>query len=314
MRRLYTKGTKERIIKTLKGLLLSLLLHLFILLLLILSFKEVKLPPPGGEEKKISLDLSKFVPPLAPKPVVIPPQPKPVPVIPPTPPLVKKEPLKEVITPSPMAKKKLLDNKKRLTVMKKESEENNTTQKVSKEEKKTVKKEVKKKEEKIVKKETRKKVLKPIKPKKQQRSKDLLANALMGAASPSMYSASQPASSGSYAAKMIQQLYGNEFNSFSPTQKKFIENNLGTIHRITQHTLTQNGYPSVAVQTRQQGTNIVSFYLHPNGDITGLELKRRMGYEALDQNTLDVIRIAYKDYPLPNQKTKILFYVTYRLY
>jgi TonB family protein len=126
---------------------------------------------------------------------------------------------------------------------------------------------------------------------------------------------SRPTSNaGSYGEKMIKKLYGSEFNTFSPTQQKFIRNNLSTIHRITQNTLTQNGYPDVAVRTRQQGTNVVSFYLHPNGDISGLTLKTPIGYSALDQNTLDVIRIAYKDYPLPNQKTKIVFYVMYTLY
>jgi TonB family protein len=279
-----------------------------------LTFKDVVFPPPGGKEQKISLNLSKFVPPPAPKPVVIPPKPKPLPVIPPTPQPVKKEPVKEVIIPALVAKKKLLDDKKRLVVEKKESEENNVTKTVPKKEKKLVKKEVKKKPKKIVKKETKKRVVKRTKPKKRRRSKDPLANALMGSAGTSMYPTSRRSSSGSYAAKMIKQLYGNEFNSFSPTQKKFIQNNLGTIHRITQRTLIRNGYPRVAVQTKQQGTNVVSFYLHPNGDITGLRLKRRMGYEALDQNTLDVIRIAYKNYPLPNKKTKIMFYVTYTLY
>jgi len=279
-----------------------------------LAFKEVVLPPPGGEEKKISLDLSRFLPPPAPKPVVIPPESKPVPVMPPVSQPVKKELLKEVITPTPMAKKKLLDDRNRLVVEKKESEENNITQEITKKEKKIVKKEVKKKQEKVVKKETKKRVAKRMKPQKRKRSKDPLANALMGSAGTSLYPSSRQASSGGYAAKMIKQLYGNEFNSFSPTQKKFIQNNLGTIHRITQRTLTQNGYPRVAVQTRQQGTNVVSFYLHPNGDITGLKLTKSMGYEALDQNTLEVIRIAYKNYPLPNKKTKIMFYVTYRLY
>jgi protein TonB len=75
-----------------------------------------------------------------------------------------------------------------------------------------------------------------------------------------------------------------------------------------------NGYPDIAVRTGQQGTNVVTFYLHPNGDISGLRLLRPMGYEALDKNTLEVIRIAYKDYPRPKEKTKITFFVTYRLY
>ena len=130
---------------------------------------------------------------------------------------------------------------------------------------------------------------------------------------PQQYSPSRSSSS-AYNAQMIRRLYGPEFETFSQTQKKFIKNNLSTIHRITQQTLTLNGYPEIAARTGQQGTNVVSFYLHPNGDISQLRLKRDIGYQALDQNTLDVIRIAYKDYPLPNKKTKIIFYVQYTLY
>ena len=158
------------------------------------------------------------------------------------------------------------------------------------------------------------KITKKQKPK---RSKDALANALMGSGTsmfPQQYTPSAPASAGAYGAQMIQRLYGSEFNTYSQTQKKFIKNNLGTIHRITQRTLSMNGYPEIAVRTGQQGTNIVSFYLHPNGDISNLRLKRDIGYQALDQNTLDVIRIAYKDYPLPNKKTRIIFHVQYSLY
>ncbi len=289
------------------------------MLLFVVTFKDVVFPPPGGKEQKISLNLSQFAAPPAPKPVVIPPKPKPVPVIPPTPQPVKKEPIKEelakeVIPPTPVVKKKLLDEKKRLVVEKKESEENNVTKVVPK---KVVKK-------KIVKKKTKKRVVKRTKAKraqnkkvqkrkKQKRSKDPLANALMGSGT-SMFPTSRPSSSGSYGSRIIKQLYGKEFNTFSPTQKKFIKNNLGRIHRITQRTLTQNGYPRVAVRTGQEGTNVVSFYLHPNGNITGLKLKKHIGYAALDQNTLEVIRIAYKEYPLPKKKTKIVFYVKYSIY
>ena len=127
-------------------------------------------------------------------------------------------------------------------------------------------------------------------------------------------SQSKPSSGGSYSANMINKLYGSEFNGYTATQKKFIQHNLGIIHRITQRTLIRNGYPEVSVRTKQQGTNVVSFYLHPNGDISDLRLKRKIGYTALDKNTLEVIRIAYKDYPLPNQKTKIVFYVQYSIY
>ena len=260
-----------------------------------------------------------------PKPVVVPPKPKPMPVIPPLPkPIVEKKikPKQEV---QPI-KKKVLDERKKIFAQK-STEDNNVT----KVEKKPVEKKIKKKiEKKIVKKEVKKKPAKKVKVKKVQkkrvvkkrkpkrqpkRSNDPLANMLMGAGTSMVpKQIRRPSSSGSYGDRMINDLYGGEFKTYSPTQKKFIRNNLGTIHRITQRTLIQNGYPETAVRTRQQGTNVVSFYLHPNGDISGLKLKTRIGYQALDQNTLDVIRIAYKDYPLPNKKTKIIFYVRYSMY
>lgn len=220
--------------------------------------------------------------------------------------------------PTPVVKKKLIEDKQRTFVEKVSKEDNNITKsKTKKETKKQAKKQpVKKKAspKKVVKKRVvKKKVQQKSRPKRKQ-SKNPLANALMGSGSSMYPSASTPASSGGYSAKMINQLYGKEFNTFTPSQKKFIKHNLGIIHRITQRTLTRNGYPEIAVRTRQQGTNIVSFYLHPNGDISKLRLKTKIGYEALDKNTLEVIRIAYKDYPLPNKKTKIVFYVQYSIY
>ena len=149
--------------------------------------------------------------------------------------------------------------------------------------------------------------------KKQKRSKkhskDPLANAIMSAST-----SVRPRKSKRPAMRMIKQFYGSEFNAFTPTQKKFIEKNLGSIYRITQRTLTRNGYPRVAARTQQQGTQIVTFYLHPNGAISGLRLKKRVGYASLDKNTIKVIRIAYKDYPRPKTKTKITFYVEYSLF
>jgi len=303
--------------------LLSLLLHLLIIWLFTKEWVNITYMPPPAQDKKISLNLQQIVTPPAPKPkpVVVPPVPKPI-VTPPKPEPVPEPIVEKKVEPKPkpeLIKQKVLDDKTKLYA-EKSSEENNVTKVEPKPEKKIVKKEVKKKpEQKVEKKVTKKRVVK--KPKtyrkpKPKRSNDPLANALLGSGT-SLYPSKptrQPSSSGSYGARMINQLYGEEFHSYSDTQKKFIKNNLGTIHRITQNTLTRHGYPEIAVRTRQQGTNIVSFYLHPNGDITGLKLKKRLGYEALDQNTLDVIRIAYKDYPLPNKTTKIIFYVKYSIY
>jgi len=283
-------------------------------LLFFVSLPKIKVLPPSGKSQKISLNLANFVPQPKPQPVA---PPMPQPVLPPRLKPVIEKPVEETLKPISVVKKKLMKDESRTFVEAEEPKENNTS-------KPTLKKEQKKKIKKIklAKKELKKK---PVKKKvtskhfvkrkhRRKRSRSHLANALMESGSSLYPSRSTPASSGSYTSRMINQLYGREFDTFSSSQKKFIKYNLGAIHRITQRTLTRNGYPEVAVRTRQQGTNVVSFYLHPNGDISNLRLKTMTGYTALDRNTLEVIRIAYKDYPLPNQKTKIVFYVQYSIY
>ncbi|SFP63015.1 energy transducer TonB [Hydrogenimonas thermophila] len=118
----------------------------------------------------------------------------------------------------------------------------------------------------------------------------------------------------SFSQREFYALYKDEFDHFSPDQKKFIKNNLARIQGITQHYLTVRGYPYFAGRMGQQGTNVVEFYLLPNGDITDLKIITPTGYEQLDQNSLDTIKAAYKDYPRPKEKTKIRFYIHYSIY
>ncbi len=106
-------------------------------------------------------------------------------------------------------------------------------------------------------------------------------------------------------------LYGEEFNSFTKVQKVFLQKNLKDIGKITERYLR---YPSIAVRTRQQGMNVIQFYLYPNGDISDLKLTDSSGFTSLDKNTVETIEIAYKDYPRPKTKTKIKIYVFYKLY
>ncbi len=110
-----------------------------------------------------------------------------------------------------------------------------------------------------------------------------------------------------------RKLYKDEFNSYTKAQKEFLKDNLSKIGAITQKYLYLRGYPYISLKTKQQGQNAVEFYLHPNGDITGLRLITSSGYEALDQNSLETIKAAYKDYPLPKETTKVRIYVEYRL-
>ena len=282
-----------------KAIVLSLLLHLLMVWLFVAQLHTIKFLPPSKQEKHITLNLKQIITP--------PPAPKPLP--------------KSVLSASavkPVIQKPLLDTKKRI-ITTKSVKEHNSTKVVQKPAKKILKKPKKTATKKLVVKKVIKKrhikkrhlVKRKSVKRRAKRSKDPLANILMGAGS--SLKPKRHTNRKTYGERLIQKLYGKEFHTFSPSQKKYIRNNLSRIHQITQRTLVRNGYPDVAIRTRQQGTNIVSFYLHPNGDITGLRLKKHIGYEALDKNTLQVIRLAYKEYPLPKQKTKIVFYVQYSI-
>jgi len=178
----------------------------------------------------------------------------------------------------------------------------------------------KKRKEKLRKKRERlaqKKLHKAKLEKKKKMQKKLAERKAKNKLSHSIIKTSRPFSerkSSSASMKMIKQFYGSEFNSFTGTQKSFIEKNLGNIYQITQRTLSRNGYPEVAARTQQQGTQLVTFYLHPNGAISGLHYKQRLGFASLDNNTMKIIKIAYKNYPRPKTTTKITFYVQYSLF
>ncbi len=111
----------------------------------------------------------------------------------------------------------------------------------------------------------------------------------------------------------FRKLYKDDFNSFTKAQKEFIKSNISQIGAITQKYLYLRGYPYIAIKTKQQGLNAVQFYLHPNGDISGLKLIQSSGYEALDKNSIETIKVAYKDYPRPKEKTKIKIFIHYRI-
>ena len=273
----------------------------------LLSFdKPIIFSPPDSSAKKITLNLSNFSTKTISSSSAIQSQSLPIPDIKPT----NRVPSR-VVVPQKSSKKKEIKSvepkvKKSVKKVIKKKPKRVIRKKVTK--KHIVKKREIKKHKKVIKKRYTK--AKQHKKRVQKSKKSSLASALRGASFKSMYK--HPKSSG-FSMRTIHQLYGKEYDGFSPTQKRFIKNNLGLIHRITQRTLIRNGYPRVAIQTHQEGTNVVSFYLYPNGDISNLRLKKHIGYSALDRNTIEVIKIAYKEYPHPKKRTKILFYVTYSI-
>ncbi len=111
----------------------------------------------------------------------------------------------------------------------------------------------------------------------------------------------------------LRKLYKDDFSTFTKEQKKFLQNNLSKIATITQKYLYLRGYPHIAIKTRQEGTNAVEFLLHPNGDISQLRLLTSSRYEALDKNSIETIKTAFKDYPRPKSTTKIKIYIRYSI-
>jgi len=299
-----------------KALIISLLVYALFIWIFVTYFSKIKKPSPKGNNHVIKIDIKNM--PLPVKPAVSKVKAKPKKKILPKK-VVKKKPKKKKIIKKKPVKKKVVKKKivkkkpKKKKIIKKKPVKNKSVKK-----KIVVKKTPSKKKIYVPKKVTKKK--KPIRKKKViKKSKELEAfeNEMVYIDEAMLLPqkvAPSPVSPWSYPNNKIRKLYGAGFHQFTPIQKKFIENNLETIQEITQRTLTRRGYPEGAGRTGQQGTNVVSFNLHPNGDISDLRLKTRIGYRALDDNTLSLIRVAYMDYPYPSTTTKIIFYVKYSIY
>ena len=112
----------------------------------------------------------------------------------------------------------------------------------------------------------------------------------------------------------LQKLYGEEYDKFTKVQKAYLEKNLTNFQTITQRVLNRLGYPPLAAKLRIGGVNVIEFMFHPDGSGTGLKVIDSSGYAVLDDYSVELIEIAYKDYPKPQTSTKLRFNVQYRLY
>jgi periplasmic protein TonB len=112
----------------------------------------------------------------------------------------------------------------------------------------------------------------------------------------------------------LEKLYGEEYQTFTKVQKAYLEKNLNNFQVITQRILTRLGYPPLAAKLKIGGANIVEFMFHPDGSISNLKITNSSGYEVFDKYSLELIEIAYKDYPKPTTSTKLKFNVRYQPY
>ncbi|WP_457606563.1 TonB family protein [Nitratifractor sp.] len=321
---------EEQIRRTSLAFLLSLLLHLIVVAAIAWLLYEKSVRPKAINRQRITLDLNQIQT-LPPKPSTArptPPKPRPKPPVPPAPrpTLPTPKPIQKVEAKktSPSKKEKAESVSRGPTLERKVNREQNRTKVASEKESNLVVNmhitPKKRKQAKIKVKTTPKKPPKKAtqKPKKIAKKTVQKKRAVQRKRSPSKAQRTRPAPRRHKPqgpdSRLISSLYGSSYSRMSSVQRRFIDENLRRILQISQRTLNYLGYPREAARFGEQGTNVVEFWLHPNGDISGLRLRRRLRSSALNRQTIEVIKTAYMHYPRPRVKTKIIIYVRYRLY
>lgn len=113
--------------------------------------------------------------------------------------------------------------------------------------------------------------------------------------------------------QMIQELYGDVFTDLSAGEQKFIMDNQEAMRRITQDILARYAPYRIPPGLDVDESNMVEFYLHPDGSVTDLHFLANSRFELLDNVTLETLAIAYKKYPRPEQPTLIRYRIDYLL-
>ncbi len=111
----------------------------------------------------------------------------------------------------------------------------------------------------------------------------------------------------------IKELYGDKFGKLTKGQQKYILDNQEIMRRITQRVLTRVAGVNIRQNLNVNRTNIIEFYLYPNGDISDFKFLKKSGYYILDDTTKETIEYAYSKYPRPTEKTLIRYNVFYNL-
>lgn len=118
---------------------------------------------------------------------------------------------------------------------------------------------------------------------------------------------------GTHIGSDFQEAYGEAFGRLSEGEKQYIIDNQEIMRRITQEQLNRLGPVNIPRNLNVNTMNIIEFYLHPNGDISGLRIVDASGQQILDDTSLQTIEYSYHRYPLPKQKTLVRYKVGYYL-
>lgn len=118
---------------------------------------------------------------------------------------------------------------------------------------------------------------------------------------------------GSSISNDIKKLYGASFGKLTAGQQKYILDNQEIMRRITQQVLNRVARVNLTTDLNINRTNVVEFYLHPNGDMTDFRFLKKSGYYVLDDTTKETIEYAYSRYPRPKETIPIRYNVFYNL-
>ncbi|MEA1983888.1 MAG: hypothetical protein U9N39_10120 [Campylobacterota bacterium] len=157
----------------------------------------------------------------------------------------------------------------------------------------------------------KKKDVNKTKPKKKE--KDPLAWMFEDKSTQEKKTAKPKVASGGSISQDIKELYGEEFGKLTPGQQQYIIDNQEVMRRITQQVLTRVARVNLSRDLNVNRSNVVEFYLHPNGDMTDFKFLSKSGYYELDDTTRETIEYAYSRYPRPTEKTLVRYNVYYNL-
>lgn len=280
------------------ALFVALLIHLiFVLIFWILGTISPEIKPPKQEEEKIKISL-KEMPKKEKKSGNFKqkPKPKPTPIAPPMP---KGKQLKKVIKKPPVK----FEPKKTI----KKPKLNKPKQKAQTQKREPTPKRV---------------TLPPKKPyiplqakKRVQKKKDPLAWMSEDRSQPEQVKprrvSSRLGAGGS--TREMKELYGSEWGKLTPGQQQYMLDNQEIMRRITQEVLNRVARVNLARDLNVNRTNVIEFYLHPNGDMSDFRFIKKSGYFVLDDTTKETIEYAYSRYPRPKEKILIRYNVFYNL-
>jgi len=111
----------------------------------------------------------------------------------------------------------------------------------------------------------------------------------------------------------IREAYGDAFGKLSEGERKYLLDNQEIMRRLTQAQLDDTGRTMIPNTLRVNDSNIVEFYLHPDGSMTDFRYIRNSGFFLLDEVTKETIESVYWKYPRPKQTTLIRYKFGYYL-